>query len=137
MALAKTQAGVVVGLLLSLITASRVPVWGDEARLWSEATRQSPQKPRPWVNLANMLANRGATDMAIRTYQTAIRRASLPSRSRNERVLGRALAEANLAILTFRQGDRETAMQMVDAIVARDPSIRSVVSLQAWMQRQE
>lgn len=125
---------IVGGLVLSLLTMTRVHAWGDELRLWVEAVQQSPDKPRPWVNLGNMYANRGATSIAIWAYQTAAEKASAPTRSRDEQIVGRALAEANVAVLRHQQGDRAGALQMVDAIVARSP-LASVVALQAWMRR--
>ncbi len=124
---------IVGGLLLSLLTSSRVHVWGDERLLWMEAVRVSPDKPRPWVNLGKQYAIHGELALAVDAFQESIRRAANPARSRDEQVLGRALAEANLAVLRYQQGDRVTALQMVDAIVARHPRLSSVIALQAWM----
>lgn len=95
---------VAVGVALAISTASRVHVWTDEQRLWADAAEKAPRKPRPWVNLGKQYQLAGDTTRAKRAYETAIALASDPSRGRDERVAGRAIAEANLALLWSAQG---------------------------------
>jgi hypothetical protein len=59
---------VVVGVaVMAALTAARVGVWCDDQRLWQEAVRVSPLKPRPLVNLATVYA-RTAPDLADETW---------------------------------------------------------------------
>ena len=63
----------VVGLCLGLTTSAQVTVWGDEVLLWQQATRVSPAKPRPWVNLGVALHRVGETARAREAYRQAVR----------------------------------------------------------------
>jgi tetratricopeptide (TPR) repeat protein len=65
------SAGVVVGLL-SLLTVARNEVWRDEAVLWEDTTRKSPEAALPQYNLANVYRRRGRPAEAERRYQTAL-----------------------------------------------------------------
>lgn len=98
-----------------------------------EAVQVSPDKPRPWVNLGKQYAIHGDTSLAVWAFRESIVRAASPVRSRDEQILGRALAEANLAVLQYQHGDRVVALQMVEAILARHPRLASVIALRAWM----
>ena len=132
MRLGRISVLVVGGLVLSLLTATRVQAWRGDLPLWAEAVRLSPAKPRPWVNLGKEYHLRGHHDLARWAYQTAIDLSGRAGRSRDEQVYGRAIAEANLALLRYQQGAEAEARRMVDAIVARTP-VASVLALQAWM----
>lgn len=123
---------VVGGLVLSLLTATRVQTWRGDLPLWAEAVRQSPDKPRPWVNLGKQYHLRGQHALAAWAYQTAIDLSGRAGRSRDEQVYGSAIAGANLALLRYQQGAREEARAQVAAIVAQAP-VASVLALQAWM----
>lgn len=59
--------------LLSLLTFRRNQVWTDEIRLWRDTVRKSPEKARPWNNLAGSYEARGRTRPAAEAYQQAAR----------------------------------------------------------------
>ena len=90
---------VAVGTVLVLTAAARVHVWGDEHRLWREAVRVSPTKPRPWINLGREYALIGADALAAAAYRTAANVASAPGRSPIERAEAQAVAARNVAAL--------------------------------------
>jgi tetratricopeptide (TPR) repeat protein len=65
------SAGLVVGFL-SLLTAARNGVWRDEAVLWEDTIRKSPEAALPQYNLANLYRRRGRPEEAEQRYRTAL-----------------------------------------------------------------
>ena len=118
---ARVVVAAVLGMLL-LSTAGRLCVWRDARRVWAEAVRLAPDKPRPWVNLGRVYQLRGHDALAIDAYETAMRLSLQPSRGPDERVIGRSMAEANLALIRFTSGDRADAEALVAAALTRNPS---------------
>ena len=84
---------VVMAVLWIVVTADRTRVWQDERRLWAEAVRHAPAKPRPWANLGRQLALRGADGLAEWHFQTAVDLAA--ARPLGERATTLALIATN------------------------------------------
>jgi len=57
----------------SFWTMERNKVWQDEAVLWADAAKKSPDKARPHINLADVLIARGKVSEAIRHGEIALR----------------------------------------------------------------
>ena len=112
----------VVGIVMVLTTAMRVPIWTDEQALWRDAVLKAPLKPRPWVNLGKQYHLRGQADLAEGAYQTAILVARQSERSRDEQTLGRGLAEANLALLWTAHGRQVEGWTLIQNTLASLPS---------------
>lgn len=120
-------------LWLLLTTVQRVPIWVHERALWQEATEHSPEKPRPWINLGNAAADQGDVVTAEASYLHAIACAQLPTRGSDERILGIALASANLAILRWEAGQHDEARQLVITALDTAPHVEALRTLAQWM----
>ena len=121
---------------LALPTWQRAPVWQDEQALWLEATRRSPAKPRPWVNLGNRWADRGRPDLAAAMYQRAQQVARDPRRTPYERAVTDALVTVNLAVLRDRRGETDAAVAMLDHLLRQYPNFVAAADLRArWISR--
>lgn len=124
----------VVSLTWGLTTASRVQVWraGGPA-LYLEATVRSPDKPRPWVNLSAEAYR--ADDLATADFaaRTALWLSQQPSRSSDEQIEGRAMAEANLALVYARRGQRSLAYTWASQAGARLPTSTSIQRVLRWV----
>ncbi|MFH1359947.1 MAG: tetratricopeptide repeat protein [Candidatus Omnitrophota bacterium] len=59
-------------LILSWAAYERNKVWADPITLWSDVTKKSPNKPRPYSNLGFAYARIGQFDQAIRNLQKSI-----------------------------------------------------------------
>lgn len=112
-------------------TATRVPIWTDERALWREATEQSPQKPRPWVNLGTLEHLGGDHASAQRAYEHAWTVSM--ARAGDEQRLGVALAAANLALLRWQAGDRGGARALAGRAHAIAPHVTEIHRLEQWM----
>ena len=53
-------------------TYERNSVWRDPISLWSDCIRKSPQKSRPYANLANALKERKLTAEALQNYRKSL-----------------------------------------------------------------
>jgi protein O-mannosyl-transferase len=86
---------------LTACTHARNRVWRDEVTLWSDATRKSPRKPRPFINLGVAMEKRERLAEAERAYRRAVE-------------LGPADADAllNLARLYGRTGRFREALPL-------------------------
>ena len=133
--LARLSLVAVILLLVSGITAQRVRLWGSNVYLWTEAVQRSPAKPRVWVNLGNAYADLDAEDLATQTYTTALDRAANPQRSRDEQIVGRALALNNLAVLSMLRGDRAAALNLVTTAEAVWPGQPPLEQTLQWIRR--
>lgn len=77
-ALSKTEfesylaAAIVIGLLGIWLTFARNQTWQTEQSLWSQVIRQSPKKPRGYVNYAVAVHSEGKLDIALANYQKAL-----------------------------------------------------------------
>lgn len=117
----------VVGAVLALTTSVRVYVWQDEIRLWVEATRESPQKPRPWINLGRHAHAAKRYEDAAAAYRYA---ATLAERQHTpEGRLARAYAEHNLAAAYLATGRVSDARTVLTPLLAREPSFRHAAIL--------
>jgi len=58
--------------LCAVASAWRVSVWSDPTRLWLDATRKAPGKPRCWNNLGMAYFSAGRDVEAMRAFQTAL-----------------------------------------------------------------
>ncbi|MFZ5573413.1 MAG: tetratricopeptide repeat protein [Thermodesulfobacteriota bacterium] len=66
----------VVLLVLSVFSVwsfERNKVWQTEEALWTDCTRKSPEKYRPWVNLGEALSRQGRMREAAEQYRVALR----------------------------------------------------------------
>ena len=124
-----------VGVALSASTASRVHLWADERLLWADAVRKAPEKPRPWVNLGNQYSREHLDNLAEDAYVRATSLAENPSRLPDERAYGFSLAQANLAQLEVKRGEKEAAIERLRATTARY-RVTSVQALLTWYERQ-
>ncbi len=59
----------------SYLTLERNKLWADPVLLWETTIRQSPQKPRPYINLGVAYFHAGRFEEALAAYQTVIRMA--------------------------------------------------------------
>ena len=53
-------------------TAAQVRLWHDEYRMWAQAVRVAPEKPRTWVNLAQQEVLKGTSLLAEDSYHRAL-----------------------------------------------------------------
>lgn len=127
----------VVGVALAASTAARVHLWTDGERLlWADAARKAPEKPRPWVNLGNQYGRNGLDELAEDAYTHATELAENPARLSDERAYGYSLAQANVAQLEVKHGDRAAGIARLRKIVSRYP-VTSVQQLLIWYERQD
>ncbi len=59
-------------VLLAPASFARARVWSDPVRLWGEAARLGPEKPRPLINLGVLAAEKGERDRALDLFSRAI-----------------------------------------------------------------
>ena len=113
---------VVVLLSLGLSTATRVYVWGDGSRLWAEAVRHSPEKPRPWINRAREYQMRGNDVAAWRDLRHALTLSQIPRRDRLEGPMRPAdAARLGMALIWANRGDYREALRISAQIRPRNP----------------
>lgn len=67
-----------IALLLAGRTRQQAAVWRSEPALWTQAVRQAPFKPRPWINLGAAYVGAGRIADAKRAFLQAQRVAALP-----------------------------------------------------------
>lgn len=121
---------VAVGMTSVVLTAARVHVFGHERRIWQDAVIHAPAKPRPWVNLGRQDHLVGSVASAEDAYTTAIVLAFQPGRSREERIVAVAVAEANLALLFA--ADRHLALIHRARAVDRLPGDPAITRISTW-----
>lgn len=115
-----------------MLTLVRVPVWASERAIWSDASRKSPAKVRPWVNLGNVYAQRGELDIAAAHYAHAMELASHSGRPRYERETGWAVAAVNLAQMHRAMGRHEEAAALLTSVRGRFPKFQEAERLEAF-----
>lgn len=113
---------VVGGIVLILLTAARVSVYGSERALWAEAVRVSPEKARPHMNLARLNAAEGLTAAAIDGYTRAY------ALARTDET--RDLAQLNLAITRAANGQLDVAVVLLRQLRVRHPNGRRLALLE-------
>ena len=118
---------------LSLITATRAEEWTDELTLWTGAVAHSPQRPLPWINLGQQYQYRGQPEKAALAFRMASRAAQAPARDRDEQIVGRAIADTNLALLAINRGDRAEGLRQLLLITTRSPELRTPQRLVKWV----
>ena len=70
--LAGISALIMLVTLYSVLTVRRNAWWADPVALWTDATRKSPGKARPWNNLGNTYYRKGNYIKAAAAYQRAM-----------------------------------------------------------------
>lgn len=103
----------ILALLLGLLTALsflRSAVYENEITLYTDVTRKSPAKARPYNNLGESLRKAGRMDEALRCFESAL--AIKPDY---------ADALNNLATIYKNRGLREQALAIVQQALALDP----------------
>lgn len=131
---------VVVAIAWVAITSQRLEIWQDEAALWADAAYEAPPKPRPWVNLGIAYQHRGDVGMAHGAYLLAVAAAQRPTRTRQEQVVGLALAYANLALLNSQWGDwleRSEAQWEIAHAIDLVPTMPELRAIQTWIHASE
>ncbi|MHB8843573.1 MAG: tetratricopeptide repeat protein [Nitrospirota bacterium] len=103
----------VLAVLLGLLTALsffRSAVYENEITLYTDVTRKSPAKARPYNNLGESLRKAGRMDEALRCFETAL-------------ALKPDYADAlnNIATIYRNRGNREQALAIVQQALAIDP----------------
>lgn len=97
-------------------TCARIPLWTEERRLWADAARQAPEKPRPSMNLAQQYAATGDTQGAEQLYRHALDLTATRTHDTEQRFAA-GIARANLAILRCAQGDLEGAVAVLAPVL--------------------
>jgi len=100
----------VIVAVLSLMTFQRNTVWKTEYSLWSDASRKSPDKARPFNNLGLALFRMGRVDEAIAEYGKAL-----------ELAPGYYDALNNLGNALLEKGDVDEAVSLYKRILSRNP----------------
>lgn len=59
--------------VLLILTFQRNGLWKDGVALWTDTVHKSPNKARPYFCLGTAYKEKGYTDRAIESYETAIR----------------------------------------------------------------
>lgn len=126
--------GAVVGIVMVLTTVVRVSVWTDERALWAQAAQLAPLKPRVWVNLGKQRQLAGDAGGAEQAYQQALTTSASAQRSQDERLIGRTLAETNLALLRVEQGRMTDAWILIQHARSTAPnSMPEIAQVQLWI----
>lgn len=130
----RIAAVVVVAVLWTVITSQeRVPLWTNEPALWVDAAAHAPLKPRPWINLGKQYVIDGDEALATEAYETGIRLAQAPGRSREEQIVGRAVGEINLALLQLQTGHVYEAVSLAGQVATRMPQSPTIQRMATWI----
>ena len=101
-------------VLLGAAAFARNEVWRDEVRLWEDAARKSPAKPRPHLWLGWLYLRDGRVDDAAREVEAAVR-------------LGPGVAAYDaLGVVRVRQGRYGEARASYERALDLDPSAAEV-----------
>lgn len=95
----------------SIWTFQRNQVWADDVALWRDCVKKSPQKARPYNNLAKALARQGNLNDATANYRIAL--TLKPDYAR---------AHYNLGVILAKQGDLNKGIHHLRTAVHFDPS---------------
>jgi hypothetical protein len=126
--------GLIVWICLSLfVLIVRVQVWQSDVAIWKEAVQWAPWKPRPWVNLGGAYARASNMPSALYCEREAIERGSRPTRLRDERIGGVAVAEADAALLLNAFGEHDAAIGYARRAMGAAPSLPDVVGAFVWI----
>lgn len=116
----KTVLGALACVGLALLTARQAAVWHDSETLWHAARAQTPNEPRPWVNLAVFELARGGNLEALKLLDHAETLARQQSPFLRDWSLD--VIDANRAKAAIAMGDLETARRLLhqpDALSAK------------------
>ena len=108
-------------LVLGGATYERASIWASDLALWTDATRQSPQKPRPFINLGLAREQAGDWPGAIRAQQAALALSFQPRLSQYQQKFSRIASETNIARILALTGQEEAALRILDDVIARHP----------------
>lgn len=101
-------------LLLGFTTAQGVPVWTNNATLWTAAVQQAPRKARPHINYGEVLREAGDKQTAAKEFQLAAALARARPDQRHDGV--ERLALADLAQTRLDLGDIAGAQGILAAV---------------------
>lgn len=107
--------------LLALLTLSQNRVWTDDVRLWQNAARFAPLKPRPFINLGRALEAAGDDAGAEAAY---LRAADLSYAQRKDSIpfaFAYSAAHTNLAHLYAKYGRYQVALYHLDGVLTEQP----------------
>ena len=108
-------------VLLGGTTYTRAQVWTSELTLWADATRVSPQKPRPFINLGLALERAGDVPGAFQAHQASFALSFQPRLSQYQQAFSRVASETNIARLLAQHGREEEALRILDDVITRHP----------------
>ena len=103
------------------ITHQRASVWRSELSLWTDATRASPQKPRPWINLGLAMEVAGDMDGALLAHQTALALSYQPRLTQYQQRFSQLASETNIARILAQTGREEAALRMLNDVITKAP----------------
>lgn len=126
-AVGRTLLLVVVGVAMVTLTAARMSRWTSDTGMWAAG-----ETPRALINQGVEADRRGDLQDAERLYQLAMALAETPGRSFDER-RGIGMAEANLALVRWKQGRHDEALALVTSAHQRLPLQTDIEGLHAWM----
>lgn len=107
--------------LLAALTFAQNGVWADEARLWRNAARYAPLKPRPFINLGRALEASGDDLGAKLAYERAV---DLSYERRHESLtfaFAHAAAQTNLAHLYAKHDQPGVSAYLLEAVLKEQP----------------
>ena len=107
--------------MLSGLTLVRASAWQSELTLWSDAVRQAPKKPRPWINLGLAKERAGDIEGAFLAHQTALALAYQPRLTEYQRKFSRVASMTNIARMLAQHGQEEAALRMLNQVIAEAP----------------
>ena len=119
--------------LALLATHDRIGLWGDEPALWADAVAKAPEKPRPWINLGQQYALEGADTLAEQAFQRGLAAATATGRAEDERIHGRGIAAANIALLRCKAGDPVGARAVLDRVWTDRPISTDMRRVSTWI----
>ena len=87
-------------LIFSVWTYQRNELWQDPVKLWSDVIKKSPNKARPYFNLAQIYSEQGKSEKAIELYAHSIKL--------NPDYAG---AHINIGVLLAEKGEEQKALE--------------------------
>lgn len=117
--------GIIWGMVLILVTASRVLVWQTDETLWQAAVSVTPTRPRPLINHGQALLQNGWPGAAAQRFRQAYQEAD----HRPRREEGQLLAETNLAYALVAMDRKTEATGHLVRVLVRRPMYGPAIHL--------
>lgn len=89
--------------------------------IWADVAEKSPDKPRGWINLGLDYQKLGRFDKAIQSFQKAQMAAMRPDIDPHQAQMARIFTTMNMSDIYSRNGQPETAHQILKAAWLQDP----------------